>query len=436
MKTDAARVTTTVPVDMAFLPLAVSFAENSATALGLGPSAALKLTLACEEVFGYLARVSPPDETVTLEARGGGYYVRLAFHFTTREFDLRLFNLTAHLSPDDEDALADLGLLIASRSVERFQLVDDAQEGVALLLFKDKEYPAVEASTPPTAEPGQDLDLRSAGDEDLVMVARLLVQHHQPETFRPSFAIGGKLVDMVAGGEYSARVAVDSLGRLGGAILWNRLGPRMIRCYGPYLFDQLSDSKLGAQLVESCLAALAKSDATGLVCLYPPPELPHEYFELLGSFRSISPGGVDGQADCYYRQLSEDPGGMVWAPAELEEFLRDAYHRLAFGRQINRTEPSGRQRAEHSVFSTELDRAHGLATLYPIWDGQDTRLVIEQHVELLVGEGVDNIFCQLDLAHGWQADLATDLAAAGFSPVLLLPYGGKADVVVFRHGNR
>ena len=65
--------------------------------------------------------------------------------------------------------------------------------------------------------------------------------------------------------------------------------------------------------------------------------------------------------------------------------------------------------------------------------GADAAANLAQHVKILSAEDLPNIFFEIDLACAWQAALTPALLNNGFSPRLVLPYGGRADVVVFQH---
>ena len=79
-------------------------------------------------------------------------------------------------------------------------------------------------------------------------------------------------------------------------------------------------------------------------------------------------------------------------------------------------------------------RNQNLVVLTPLWDGADARENLARHVDVLKGEGVENILLMIDLGHGWQARLYPVIEACGFRPALLMPYRGKADVVFFVPG--
>ena len=86
----------------------------------------------------------------------------------------------------------------------------------------------------------------------------------------------------------------------------------------------------------------------------------------------------------------------------------------------------------HSVLSAEFDRLQGRVTLRPMWPGADAEENIERHVRLVVGEKILNIHFAVDLGQAWQAVFIPGLLARGFEPRLVLPYAGKADLVIFQ----
>ena len=58
---------------------------------------------------------------------------------------------------------------------------------------------------------------------------------------------------------------------------------------------------------------------------------------------------------------------------------------------------------------------------------------IADHSALFAEEELDNIFFVMDLGKSWQAAFAPALLQNGFTPRLLLPYGGKGDLLVLQN---
>jgi anti-sigma regulatory factor (Ser/Thr protein kinase) len=433
MKDQAGQVFLKVRLNPDFLRLVTSFAEESAKAFGSSAPDALKLTLASEEIFAYLCRAGRTDETITIEAADGGYYVQVKFSFTTRDFNPRAFNLTSSIFLEDTESLEEMGLLIASRSVDRFYVAEDPQRGFGLVLVKEKSYPELGDIEVPQINPIKNFSLRTPHPDTLKLFVRLITAHYPSHLYPPAFLIPGKVVDMVASAEYGAKVAVDEKGQIGGGILWHRVGTKTVESFGPYLFQKPDGLGLSEALTDACLGEIAKTEAIGLISRYSTPELPKGYFESLGSIDLLQPDGSVMPWPLYFRQLHEDLGCQVWAHPVLEDFLRAEYKRLFFAREIRSTRYGGEQRPTYSVFAPQFDRTNRQITLRAMWDGKDALDNLSRHLKVLKAERLPNIFFEVDLGHAWQANLSQILVDSGFQPQLILPYGGEADVVVFQY---
>jgi anti-sigma regulatory factor (Ser/Thr protein kinase) len=416
-----------------YLRLVTTFSEESAKAFGLRESEALKLTLASEEIFAYLCRAGHADEAITVEATNGGYYIQVKFLFTAHEFNPRAFNLTASVSPEDTASLDEMGLLLASRTVDRFYIVGNAHEGLELVLIKEKSYPKLEDLQPPEIKEDKNFNIKIPDAETLKLFCRMLVAHYPRDLFLPDFFCPGKVVDMVLSEEYGAAVAIGDQGHIGGGIVWHWVGKKTVESFGPYVFNQPVDSGLATGLLDFCIGRIAKTDAIGLIHRYSTSELPHGYFESLGSIDFVRPDGKINPRPIYYRHLHEDLGCQVWSHPDLEAFLQTEYKHHFFAREIQLTRHEGEQRPPYSVFATEFDRANGQITLKAIWDGIDAAENLARHVKVLKAENLRNIFFEIDLAYAWQANLAYALLENHFQPRLILPYVGEADVVVFQY---
>ncbi len=422
-----------VPAGESFLPLVTSFVEKIALILGLAKAEALSLTLATEEVFLHLCRVIlPQGGDVEVDCLSGGYHVRVDFRFPARDFNLRAFNLTATVSVADEAALEEMGLVLASRSVDRFQLTRQEGQGLRLRLIKEKAYPADNAEGPLTSRALTKFSVRAPQPEEMKIFSPLAKKYYQGQIIPNFFHYPGKLVDMMRGGEYSAAVALGPAGEIGGGILWHGSGPRMVECFGPYLFNQDAGSSIAGALLEACIGAIAKTPAVGLINRFPTPEFPRQQFESLGSVLVHTADEPPRQQTAWFRQLHEDLGSITWAHPALEGFLKKEYQRLVLPRDIRLLRDAGEGRSQNSVLSAEFDRLNGQVTLHPVWPGADMETNVAQHLKLLKQEGLRNIFFLVDLGQAWQADFAPALLQNGFLARLVLPYAGEGDLVVFQ----
>jgi hypothetical protein len=419
-------------LNMTHFSLTMSFVEESAKAFGLGTTEAIKLRLACEEIFVYLSESDQKDKNITIEAENGVYYTGIRFLFDARNFDPYAFNLTAKTSLDAEADLKQMGLIIASRSVERLYILHDTREGFGVGLIKEKSYPRITEQVNAPVKPLTHYSIISPDSETLKLFVRNILSHYPSYLFPADFFYPGKIADMVASGHHRVLVASDGKGIAAGGIVWHSAGAGMIEIYGPYLFDQPQDH-MAETLVDHFLVAVAKTDAVCLVDVFATPELPKGYFELLGSLEFFLPDGKKQLWPFYYRHHKEDPGSHIWAHPDLLPFLNEVYKRLFFARNILQTNYGGEERPPHAVLFPRFDRSQNLVRLRAVWDGIDFPDILGRHIQIFKTEGVFNILFEIDLAHAWQANLAPVLMEHNFVPKMILPYAGMRDIVVFQY---
>ena len=138
----------TVPTDDPFLPVLTGFVETAAVSFDLAREDALKLVLAAEEIFLHLCRSATPGSVLEVESWNGLYYNRLTFHFAASGLNLRGLNIVPAESIAGEEAPEELGLMIASRSVEGLDMTVEQGNRVRLTLTKEKGYPVLDEVLP------------------------------------------------------------------------------------------------------------------------------------------------------------------------------------------------------------------------------------------------------------------------------------------------
>ena len=417
--------------DLAFLPTVQTFIESTALAFNLGQTEALALTLAGEEIFNYICTHVKPAAEIKISCYEGGYYATLDFILPIRDLAMRTFNLTATINIDDENSLDEMGLLIASRMVDKLQISLNDNGHLQLSLRKEKKYPKTTANNqpPPPSIPLTDNFLIVTPEvEELKFFISESFHYTSPELLPQEFYYPGKIVDMVKAGDYRAAIAKDTTGRIGGGIIWFWSSTKMVECNGPFILaDETTPSistalrqNMAEALLEYCLNAIARSPAVGLLNRSPNPDLPQHHFETLG------------ETPACFRQMQEDPGAVAWIDPDFAPFLQSEYQRLALPREIHLTSDNGESRADFSVLATEFDRARHQVTLRPLWSGNDIKKNIADHLDLFTKEGFDNIFFIIDLGQSWQAAFTPALRENGFTPRLLLPHGGKGDLLILQ----
>ncbi len=435
MNRKSANLLLSFEADEIFLPVVTAFVEKAASCFGLAEGEALMLTLAAEEVFMHLCRkATRPGGPLEIACSNGGYFARVVFSLPCDAFDLKAFNVTASISLDDEAELESMGLVIASRSVDRFVLEREKGGQLRLTLIKEKAYPPLPPLEPVAASTLSKTALRSPSPAELKFISRLAMSYYDRSALSDILLHPGKLSDMMTAGEYECLAAVGAAGEIGGAIFWRRLGEKMVECFGPYIFNQPESCAMSENLLEGCISAVARSGAVGIMNIGPPPGFPADQFELLGTFDSHGPHGSSTLIEAWFRMLAEDMGVTVWVYPELEAFICRQYAKLVLPREIRVDQPSGETVAPHSVLCAEFDRPRGRVTLRPMWPGADAADNIARHLTLMKNENIANIHFAVDLGQAWQSIFIPGLLEAGFEPRIVLPYAGKGDVVMFQYG--
>ncbi len=422
-----------IPRSKQYLNDVIALAENLAAVHTFDDREMLSLTLAAEEIFIYLCRTGSPEQTVDIADSGGPHYVQLDFIFSETELDFRAFNLTYKPDYENEEGIAEIGLLLASRQVDQFSLVREPNRMLRLAIVKEKRYPSADRS--PHIHAGTAAGkcaVRLAGPAEAEVFAGLAA-HYFAATELPAFLkYPGKTKDMVSSGEYVCAIAEDDRGEQCGGIVWQGSEAKTMECFGPYIFGRPERVDLSSSLLEACLNDLAKTSAVGLINRYTGNTLPPGYFDELGSYSVYNDDNSTAVQVVYFRQLREDPGAKVWADPSLDDFLIQEYRRLVLPREVEFVVREDADRSGYSVLTTRTQREQGAVALSLLWPGKDMEQNISRHVKLLEEENWRNISAEIDLGIPWQAGFAPALLKNGFMPRIVLPHAGQGDVVIFR----
>lgn len=422
-------------IDPDLIHLAAAFAEQSAAAFDLDKKSVLALTLATEEIVGHLSRTPAKGGEIEILCKERVYCVEETFRLPDRDLDLRAFNLTARVSPEDESSLEETGLIIASRMVDGFRF-KNVPDGLMLTLIKEKAYPEVGGTWNGTAKPLESFSVRPPDSEELKTFVHMALTFYQTAQLPLAFRFPGKVVDMAAAGEFAILIAADQTGNIGGGILLHLSRNQVVEAAGPYIFGQEDTSRMAEDLIEACIASLARTGRIGLILRHPTRHIPEGWFELLGT---LEPRGEDGKIRSnpfYYRQIEEDLGTAVWCHPDLTAFLSGEYRRLALPRRIRTVSDLGETASPYSVIFVELDPFHDEAVLHPIWWSRDAEQNLADHLALLEKESLSNILFAMDLGNPWHVRFTPMLIEEGFEPRIVMPYGGVSDLLLFQRSRR
>ena len=406
-----------VPFQIELLPVLTGSVEQSLQAFGLGRTETLHLTLAVEEMYSFLAPQTQSEQRMRLTCSFRGYYAEVVCRFHQHALPMEVFNITSSVAADDEKSLAEMGLLLAARTVDQLR-INAEDNGMSVHFIKEKKYPESLGVLEDVTEFQSVFQTRELDSELLKQFAKKVTGKYG--SMAPPFChYPGKVADMVESGEYGAILLTDNRRNVGGGIIWHQ-GNKLAEAFGPYVF--CSAPRLPEQIVENFMAKLARTSQVCVVIKKPTPELPDGYFEAL----------ADNQT-AVYRQLEEDNGAVAYVHPGLAEFLRSGYRKLFLPRQIHEVTYEGEALPPCSAFSTQLDPGRKQARLTSLWVGADAVQTLQDHIRALRMEGFDDIFFHLDLAEPEQAGLGPALLENGFVPQWILPWGGRGDLLVLTH---
>ena len=423
-------VSLTIHADTAWIPLVQSMVELGCPVLGLDSSKTLRLTMATEEIVSHLATAAPGIK-IECTLTTGGWHVLAGFSFKADPSDLWAMNLVASSDLSVSGNIEHMGLLLASRMVDDFSF-HVHQGTVHLSLRQDCTYPTITPESTNRIEVKGDLSIVTNPEPAIIKesCARAL-NLYPPHKIHQAFTTPGKIVDMVNKNDLDVAIAVDQRGALSGMICWHSQRIPSVSFFGPYIFAK--NDTLAELLTEHLLHAVARTPATGLFSEMATDQLPTRDFESMGHLVLQTDNNQNVRQDCWYRHLQEDPGASVWAHPDMLAFLEKTYDSHVLMRDIKRTDSKGEALPDRSVFSAHLQPELHKASLLPMLLGADADDCVKQHIKALTVENYINIFFRIDLAYGWQATLGGILMKHGFVPQLVLPYGGKSDVVIFQY---
>lgn len=399
--------------------------EESARAFGMDEGGALRLTLAAEEVYAFLLAQGLKEERVSASVRDGGADVEVRLSLPDGVLPLESFNLVPESNAEPVSGPRQ-GLFIAARSVSSLEARREGREMI-LSFRQDRAY----APTNPLDEavPADGPWKTRVADvtEALQLAARAAAR---PAGQRQPFVLReGMAADLLDSGRWGAFVAVDSRGRVGAGLFWERRGKTAF-LHGPWSFT--GDPDLAQVPLDACLGELSHRDFESVSLVAPTPETPIELFEALGTL----PSGDGGEVTAHYRLLGEDDGGPLYVHASLEEQVRNMVDDLALPRAVHVVDSMGHKVPERSALAVRIGPGAGEATLSTLAPGRDGAANLRSHLDVLADQGIGRVLFALDMGRPEEVLMGGSLLEAGFEPRVLLPWAGRGDILLLTPSGR
>ena len=94
-----------------------------------------------EEIFVHICAITSRAEAIEVICENGVYFYKVYLEVTAKNLDLKAFNIVHEISVNDENSMAELGLLIAARSVSRFAISKRSRNSIIFEIEVDRSYP-------------------------------------------------------------------------------------------------------------------------------------------------------------------------------------------------------------------------------------------------------------------------------------------------------
>lgn len=431
---DDLSVSMEIPPDAAFACPVAGAAQTLAERAGFDRRESYRFQLTVEEFVLCLVGFLQADARLGIVLTGKRHLLRAVFAFRAANLSLGGLNSTACVAVHtDGEPPRDPGFLLAAKAADRFHLEHPGSDRFRMVAEVDRRYPTLTPVQPPE-NPQPPFRLAPHPDAARLSQAAALAAGAYPAWQCPgSFRTPEHFADLVAAGEVACALALDAAGRTVGLLTWSPCSEQALSFSGPFLFAPAQTrGDVARLLLDGFLEAVARERYAIVLGFRATDDLLPGYFEPLGFLQACA-GAVCEQQPVIFRHLREDAGMAVWCSPKIEDFLRQAYVRLAMPRDLLPVEEPASPARRESLLGATLDRHRDLAELRPFLDGQDMAANLAAHVAAIREKGIHRILYYMDLSRPWEAALAGDLMRSGFVPKLVLPHGGQGDMVVWQH---
>ena len=426
-------VTLSLPLSTRFVPTLIQCVQSVGENFGFPASVFNRLSVAAEEIFAKVAD-HHGETLVQVVMHNGIYRFTVDLSFQVDALDWRGFNITGDAVDLEQGDIEELGLLIAARMTDRLSLYREGSKSIGVRI---ERYLPHQPITPLSPDPISDdavVHLESADPNLATLFARMVVSTVSADKLPPALRSDGLLAAMIEAGDAALTLARDAAGRLMGGLLDWPEGSQVTAFAGPYCLGCNGEVRavVAERLVDNLLVKQARTHVLCVVSRHITPDLPSGRIEPVAFGKAPTDVALGQRA--WIRLIGEDPGALAWVYGPLRASLEQVYRDLALARvlhDVDLTERPGTH--DHSVLSCEIDRLNGIATLKPLWPGQDAVENLRRHARLLSQEDLAVRELVIDLGSAWQASFLPAAVVCGFAPHTLVPFAGSGDLLFLRH---
>lgn len=413
-----------INAEQKFLPLVISFIENSSKGYSFSEKETTALVLASEEIFSYLCRVNK-ESLIEIECISKNYLIEVVWKFSRKNFNPRAFNITCKINPDDDSSLEEMGLLIANRITDNFNMQEEGNE-IIISFSKYRTYPEIKQGI---YNPSglKELKIINPEKQQIILLSEIIRQGADAETL-PSFLNSPyMLADMFAQKDIEAKILAGENGIVAGGVLWKKAGNETCEMFGPFVHINFDQEKYSLELTNSCIESIGKENYKGLLCLYQGQNFPQQFFEEIGEYSGKK---------IYFRELQEDTGIISWVNEKVSLYIKEQYEKLFLPREVIVVPDYDSSNNKYSVVSSDINRVAGSVKLYPLIYGADIKNNIREHINLFMEENLKEIFFEFDLGINFHALFVSALLENNFIPSFIIPCGGRGDLLMMQYSSQ
>ena len=414
-----------VPLYQDFLPIVLSYIENTARVFHLNKQEATQLVLATEEVFAFLVYNAKRADILYLTARTRGSYVEIIAKFAMEMLPVQAMNLTTKISTDDDDALGSMGLLIAARSVDSLRLnVDD--EGFMYLYFtKNKQYNRLSPATRVLADFTGDYVAEDIEVERIPKFCAQSLAEYAGSDVAEFLRYPQQLTDVITRGDLDGCFALDSKKRIAGALFWESNGD-LITGKGFFIFAKKDKEEVAKTLMNGCLSRTSMLRPHCLFLEHATTDTPMDFLRV-------------GRTGAYHAMYGGDKPASIYINSSLVTFAKNFYRKIGVIRNVYEQMSStimNNITSEYSAFAVSIDKFYKEVRISTLWVGRDAADNLRNHINVLRAEGMHSLVFDLAIEKPEQAVMGDFLLQVGFKPEVIIPWTKDGDVLRFYYDLR